>query len=59
VTIMVLPREEVTGRVAFDEEGYRGVLMPAQRGSIAVLARGAVNVDDGVSEALAAIHDLD
>jgi len=59
VTIMVLPREEVAARVAFDEGGYRGVLVPAQRGSIAVLARGAADVDEVVSEALAAIHDLD
>lgn len=59
VTIMVLPREEVAARVAFDEEGYRGVLVPAQRGSIAVLARGAADVDEVVSEALAAIHYLD
>jgi hypothetical protein len=41
VTIMVLPNEPVSRRVAFDEGGYRGVLVPAARGSVAVLARGA------------------
>jgi hypothetical protein len=41
VTVMVLPNEPVSRRVAFDEGGYRGVLVPAARGSVAVLARGA------------------
>lgn len=41
VTVMVLTTEHVEAPVAFDEEGYRGVLLPAQRGALAILARGA------------------
>jgi len=59
VTVMVLPQEEVAGPVAFDEGGYRGVLVPAQRGSIAVLARGAADVQAVANEALAAIEYRD
>ena len=61
VTVMVLPHDEVAGRVAFDEGGYRGVIVPAPRGAIAVLAREASEVDaDAVADmARAAISYLD
>jgi hypothetical protein len=61
VTIMVLPNEKVAGRVAFAEGGYRGVIVPAQRGAIAVLAQDPSDVDaDAVAgTALAAIRFLD
>lgn len=55
VTIMVLPREDVAARVPFDEGGYQGVLVPAERGSIAVLSRDAADIDAVVAKALAAI----
>lgn len=61
VTIMVLPDEKVAERVAFDEGGYRGVIVPAQRGAIAVLARDPsdVDVDAVAGTALAAVSYLD
>jgi hypothetical protein len=59
VTIMVLPDEEVGGRTAFAEGGYRGMLVPAQRGSIAVLVRDATDADAVASQALAAIAYVD
>ena len=61
VTIMVLPHESVARRVPFDEGGYRGVLVPAARGSIAVLVRDAtdVDVDGSAARAAAAIRYLD
>ena len=41
VTVMVLPHDSVAKTVRFDEEGYRGVIVPvAGHGSLAVLARG-------------------
>jgi hypothetical protein len=41
VTVMVLVHERVSKPVQFDEQGYRGVIVPvAGHGSIAVLARG-------------------
>lgn len=37
VTVMLLPDETVRAPVRFDEDGLRGVLVPAGRGSIAVI----------------------
>lgn len=61
VTIMVLPDEQVAGRIAFHEGGYRGVIVPAQRGAIVVLGQDPSDVDaDAVaSTALEAISYLD
>jgi Protein of unknown function (DUF3379) len=42
VTVMVLTHDTVSQPVPFDEEGYRGVIVPTPRhGSLAVLARGS------------------
>jgi hypothetical protein len=42
VTVMVLVHEHVAKQVGFDEQGYRGVIVPvAKHGSLAVLTRGA------------------
>jgi hypothetical protein len=59
VTIMVLPDEESEKRVAFAEDGYHGLLVPAQRGSLAVLARDDRDLDAVVNQALAAIAYAD
>jgi hypothetical protein len=41
VTVMVLVHEQVSKPVEFDEQGYRGVIVPvAGHGSLAVLTRG-------------------
>jgi Protein of unknown function (DUF3379) len=41
VTVMVLVHEQVSKPVPFDEQGYRGVIVPvAGHGSLAVLTRG-------------------
>jgi hypothetical protein len=41
VTVMVLVHERVAKRAEFDEQGYRGVIVPvAGHGSLAVLTRG-------------------
>ncbi len=43
VTVMVLVHEHASGPTQFDEQGYRGVIVPvAGHGSLAVLTRGAV-----------------
>ncbi|HTB28449.1 MAG TPA: hypothetical protein VK715_05810, partial [Steroidobacteraceae bacterium] len=40
VTVMVLVHESVSKPTPFDEEGYRGVILPvAGHGSLAVLAK--------------------
>jgi hypothetical protein len=45
VTVMVLAGESIAARQAFDEQGYRGVLVPSGRGALAVLARDGDRVD--------------
>ncbi|HEX3847673.1 MAG TPA: hypothetical protein VHV81_09850, partial [Steroidobacteraceae bacterium] len=41
VTVMVLVHEEVKKPMRFDEEGYRGVIVPDEgHGSLAVLTQG-------------------
>ncbi len=43
MTIMLLAHEKVAARQEFSEDGYRGVVLPAGEGSVAVLMRnGAV-----------------
>jgi hypothetical protein len=51
LTVMLLAHEKVAERQEFSEGGYRGVLLPAGEGSVAVLARGG-NVTDAVAEKL-------
>jgi Protein of unknown function (DUF3379) len=58
VTVMVLVHESVPKPVRFDEQGYRGVIVPvAGHGSLAVLSRGS-SMDDKTVELIAA-HVLD
>jgi anti-sigma factor RsiW len=58
VTVMVLAGEPVASREAFEAQGYRGVLVPAERGGLAVLARDAdaVNVEAVAARALDALQ---
>lgn len=55
VTVLVIPGETVERRVDFDEAGYRGTLVAAPRGSIAVLTRDKTIPDPLVSRVLAAL----
>jgi hypothetical protein len=59
VTVVVLPREPVAGTVAFQEDGYQGVLVPAERGSIAVLTRDRADVDGVAKRVLTGIDYVD
>lgn len=45
VTIIILRHEKVRARGSFQEAGMTGVIVPAEHGSIAVLARGRANPD--------------
>jgi predicted anti-sigma-YlaC factor YlaD len=54
VTVLVLPAEHVEGRRPFASDGYRGVLAPAPRGSIAVLTRDGAPVEPAVLDSIAA-----
>lgn len=59
VTVLVIPGETVDVRVEFDEAGYRGTLLPAPRGSIAVLTRGTVDPQPVAARVLAALDYRD
>lgn len=57
VTVLVLADERVQRRTTFDENGYRGVLVPSARGSVALLARNAgANLDETAARVLASVH---
>jgi hypothetical protein len=52
VTVMILRHDQVPGRRSFSEEGMSGIIVPAEHGSIAVLARG----NGGVSQVAALMN---
>jgi hypothetical protein len=45
VTVMILRNQRVSGRHSFQESGMSGVIVPAPRGSIAVVSRGGANLE--------------
>src|SRR5262249_46624787 len=45
VTVLILDAEKVSGKSSFDEQGMRGVILPAGHGSIAVLSHEDAQVD--------------
>ena len=46
MTVMLLAHEKVTARTEFSEGGFRGVLLPAGEGSVAVLTRNGAAPDE-------------
>jgi hypothetical protein len=63
ITVMVLTHERVGGREIVDEGGSRGVILPAERGALAVLARdkadGGADVEAVAATVNAAVRYLD
>jgi hypothetical protein len=57
-TVMILRHEKVNAPRKFREAGMTGMIVPAGQGSIAVLARGAVGVDDIASQMQQDVHWL-
>jgi len=51
MTVMLLAHEKVSKREEFSENGYRGVLLPAGAGSVAVLTQGA-NVPEAIADGM-------
>jgi Protein of unknown function (DUF3379) len=49
-TVMILRHEQVSGRRSFHEADMSGVIVPAEHGSIAVVARGRGEVNDLVGQ---------
>ncbi len=46
VTVLMLRHRRLREPVEIDEQGYRGLVLPAPRGSIAVAGQGIANADD-------------
>lgn len=58
VTVMVLVHEQVAKSTQFDEQGYRGVIVPvAGHGSIAVLTRGVATDPASIQHIAARVLD--
>lgn len=55
VMVLLLPEETVGRSVRFAEDGYSGVILPAPRGSIAVLAQADARVDGVAARVLRAL----
>lgn len=56
VTVMVLRHESVAGPVRFDEQGYRGTIVPAGPGSLAVIGTGGADLGQVASRVLEAVE---
>jgi hypothetical protein len=56
MTVMLLPHERVAARSEFAEGGYRGVLLPAGDGSVALLARDGEVPRQLADEIAGAVH---
>jgi hypothetical protein len=62
VTVLVLPHEKVAQPTPIDEGGYRGVIVPAASGALAVLSRdagSAADVAEVAARAAAAVRFVD
>jgi len=58
ITVMVLVHESVRNQVPFDEEGYRGVILPVPgHGSLAVLTHGRSTDLDAVRRVAARVQN--
>jgi hypothetical protein len=57
-TVLILRHEQVRARRAFHEAGMTGVIVPAAQGSIAVLTRGAGDLDDLAGQIQHDVHSL-
>ncbi len=62
MTIMPLKHEHVSRPMPIDEDGYRGVILPAGQGALAVLAQGAgdpLAIEAIAAQAVAAVRFVD
>jgi len=56
MTVMLLMHEKIAARSEFSEHGFRGVLLPAGDGAVAVLSRGAAPSESLQREIVAGIN---
>ena len=55
IMLMLLPDETVGGEVRFSDRGYSGVILPAARGSVAVLSQTDTQLDSVAARGLSAL----
>ncbi len=56
VTLLLLRHEKLRERKAFDEDGYRGVLLPVDAGAVAVVTHGTPLSEDVAKRVAASIQ---
>lgn len=56
VTIMILVNEKVAAAQQFNEEGYSGLLVPGRTGSVAVLSRTPMSLEQPASDVVNALQ---
>ena len=55
-TVMILQNEHVRAAQQFNEDGYSGILVPAATGSVAVLSRTPMALEQPASEVVRALR---
>jgi hypothetical protein len=56
VTVLLLAHREVQAAVPLEDAGFSGVVLPAPRGSIAIVGRGSVDRDEIARQVFAAVE---
>jgi hypothetical protein len=56
VTIMILSNEHIDAKQGFNEAGYSGLLVPMRNGSIAVLSRTPMSLDQPAADMIRALE---
>jgi hypothetical protein len=56
VTVMILTAEQVSAPRAFAEGGYSGLIVPASTGSVAVLSRKPMPLEEPAAHVVQALH---
>jgi hypothetical protein len=59
VTVLLLARERVSSVQSFDEQGYRGTILPSGPGSIAIIATNQAAVEEAAKQVAAAVQWLE
>jgi anti-sigma factor RsiW len=56
ITVLVLPHEHVKSAQSFNEQGYRGTILPSGRGAIAIVATSSAAIDAAAAQIAAEVE---
>jgi len=59
VTVMILLHEQVSAPQRFNEDGYAGMLVPARTGSVAVLSRTPMDLEQSAADVVHALQSAE